>query len=339
MPIAVVCSHCGHRAGAKDEWAGKRLKCPACGNLVTVPGPAPGAPSTTAPASQGAPRVAAPSAPQTRQPPATDLFGGVGAATDPFAGAAAAPLAPALGSAPVRPRKSSNSTKTVLIVLAVVGGVMLLGCAGLVALLVPAIQQARERARANIAAGGGAPQIPPALPANLPIWSADPALAAQLGDEVTFDRYAMRIPKGYAASPSPPSTAPPGVRLQQWFWAGMSSPQSNGAVVIAAIAQAEVGTRIGTLDQELTGYLKGIEQSAAGTKVQVRAKEHGTLLGKQFGRVRYTLLQPNSAAIQGVAYLGVDANRTIAVQFLSSDAEGSDGYRLLDTSLLTVREK
>lgn len=335
MPIAVVCSHCGHRAGAKDEWAGKRLKCPACGNLVTVPGPASAAPATGAPANQGAPRVAAPAAQQPRQPPATDLFGGVGAAADPFAGAAAAPMGPSLGPAQARPRKASNSTKTVVIVLAVAGGVMLLGCAGLVALLVPAIQQARERARANIARGG-LPQGSSAPTANLPVWSADPAQAAQLGEEVTFDRYAMKIPKAFVLTPVPEMGAAMPGRMQKWAWAGPPSPRGDRQVVLAMLLDTTGPNQGESLDQVMSGFIQGAQRTAS---AKFGAQSKGVLLGKPFARFQYTISQPNSVELHAVAYLGLDGNRLITVQSLCADAEGSEVYRLLETSLLTLSER
>jgi hypothetical protein len=38
MPIDLTCS-CGKKATVKDELAGKKGKCPACGNVLTVPVP------------------------------------------------------------------------------------------------------------------------------------------------------------------------------------------------------------------------------------------------------------------------------------------------------------
>src|SRR5438034_10143985 len=38
MPISVTCT-CGKRLKAKDEMAGKRARCPACGNSVLIPDP------------------------------------------------------------------------------------------------------------------------------------------------------------------------------------------------------------------------------------------------------------------------------------------------------------
>ena len=37
MPISVTCDNCGKALKVKDEWAGKRAKCPQCGNTFTVP--------------------------------------------------------------------------------------------------------------------------------------------------------------------------------------------------------------------------------------------------------------------------------------------------------------
>lgn len=341
MPLVVVCSQCGHRAGAKEEWAGKRLKCPACGNLVIVPAPAQATPRAGAPASGSTPRAVAPAPQQTRPPVSTDLFGvDLGAAADPFASAAAAPLGPtagpALGSPAARPRKASNSTKTLVIVLAVVGGVMLLGCAGLVALLLPAIQQARERARATIARGG-MPQVPPPVPMNLPAWSADPARAAQLGDEVTFDRYTMKLPKNFASTPFPdtPGVATVG-RIQKWIWAGPPSPRGDRQAVLAILVDAQGQNASGTLDQALAGFVQGVQNSGP---TKIGAQQKGMLLGKPFVRVQYTMSPPNGITVHTIAYLGLDGNRLIIVQSVCADAEGSDVHRLLEAALLTLREK
>jgi predicted RNA-binding Zn-ribbon protein involved in translation (DUF1610 family) len=37
MPIKVTCSSCGKTLNAPDDAAGKRAKCPGCGNVITVP--------------------------------------------------------------------------------------------------------------------------------------------------------------------------------------------------------------------------------------------------------------------------------------------------------------
>lgn len=45
MPIVVTC-RCGQRFRAKDELAGKRLKCPSCGQPLTIPQPRPQSPAS-----------------------------------------------------------------------------------------------------------------------------------------------------------------------------------------------------------------------------------------------------------------------------------------------------
>src|SRR5262245_17075636 len=39
MPILVKCSECGKSLKAKDELAGKKVKCPGCGNVLAIPTP------------------------------------------------------------------------------------------------------------------------------------------------------------------------------------------------------------------------------------------------------------------------------------------------------------
>lgn len=66
MPIRVQCGQCGKVCQAKDEWAGKRLKCPGCAQPIAVPGaaavPVPGtaAAITPVPAFKSAPKIARP---------------------------------------------------------------------------------------------------------------------------------------------------------------------------------------------------------------------------------------------------------------------------------------
>jgi hypothetical protein len=51
MPISVACNQCGKQLRVKDEWAGKKAKCPQCGNtfLVTAGGAAAAAPTAFQP--------------------------------------------------------------------------------------------------------------------------------------------------------------------------------------------------------------------------------------------------------------------------------------------------
>src|SRR5207237_3379713 len=37
MPIAITCAGCGKTLKVKDEWAGKKGKCPTCGTTFAIP--------------------------------------------------------------------------------------------------------------------------------------------------------------------------------------------------------------------------------------------------------------------------------------------------------------
>lgn len=40
MPVTFRCTSCGKAFSVSSQWAGKRIRCKACGNVMTVPGPA-----------------------------------------------------------------------------------------------------------------------------------------------------------------------------------------------------------------------------------------------------------------------------------------------------------
>ena len=40
MPITVTCEGCGKKLRVKDELAGRKGKCPACGTVLVIPQPA-----------------------------------------------------------------------------------------------------------------------------------------------------------------------------------------------------------------------------------------------------------------------------------------------------------
>ncbi|HSV15091.1 MAG TPA: hypothetical protein VLI90_12605 [Tepidisphaeraceae bacterium] len=67
MPIVVACN-CGKRFKAGDQFAGKRTKCPGCGQALTIPGGAP-AVATAAPQKSAAPKAVAAAAPPARRTP------------------------------------------------------------------------------------------------------------------------------------------------------------------------------------------------------------------------------------------------------------------------------
>lgn len=76
MSIAATCAHCGHELRAKEKYAGKRVKCPGCGQPVHVPA---AAPEPVADAASPAARPAAPPGMDDAEPGPVDIQAGAGA--------------------------------------------------------------------------------------------------------------------------------------------------------------------------------------------------------------------------------------------------------------------
>lgn len=371
MAIVVVCPSCGHRAGAKEEWVGKQVKCPGCGGKITVttppppPGPTGAPPRSKVPGSGSPPSQSragkAPSprpAPGARQSPAAqrsqaaaqrpaptappqgggifDLLGDVDlSAGDPLGAAIGGPpLGSALGSPALGSnRKKGGSTKTIWIVIGVVGGVVALGCAGLVIVgVVAGIRTARELEAAATQASTSLTNLQP--------FSPDPALVNQLGPETSFDRYSLRLPTGYTTADLPfPATAPAGVSMQHWYWASPPLPDGKRHVISAIVMDAH-GVRLSkNLDAEAADYLKGARSSVPGATLTAAPTTKGLVMGQPFARIASTVSGPQ-VKMANVTYLGFDGgNRAVILVSSCHDPEGSETYRLLETSLLTVHQR
>ncbi|MFO0872123.1 MAG: DUF1559 domain-containing protein [Pirellulales bacterium] len=111
MPISFKCPHCGQQMNVADQYAGQSGPCAKCGGRIVIPGEPRGVPQF------------APQAP-----------------TYPPAGHSQPQ--PTYGAPPAAARSGSP----LLVIFAVLGGVALLVCGGLVALLLPAVSAARQAA-------------------------------------------------------------------------------------------------------------------------------------------------------------------------------------------------
>jgi hypothetical protein len=371
LTIVVICPSCGHRAGAKEEWVGKQVKCPDCGGTITITMPAKDAsPAVSSPrpaqprssASAAKPSLqqrgtAAPAPPRPRAPAGQragaappqrpidaapvqnggifDLLGDINPSAGDQLGAALA--GPALG-APLGPtvaslkRKKGGSSKTVWIVLGSVGGVLILGCAGL--FLVGLVSGFRAARQSATLARASTP-----LPTNLPVLSPDASLVNQLGPDVTFDRYSIRLPNGYAATNMPFSAPPPsGVQMRNWIWADAPAPDGTRHVITAILADSQNERHSNNLDGEMNAYLQGARGKVpAGAALLPGSTRKGQILGRPFGRVTYTIATPQ-VSLHSISYLGFDGDKRILTLICAcKEQEGSETYKLLETSLLTLK--
>jgi hypothetical protein len=194
MPIKVQCA-CGKRLVAKDELAGKRTKCPVCGNVLEIPaaghsGTSPtGSSGDAFPGGQAFPPAAYPGYPTQQPGMAVDPyagmnpgFGGPGqaAAGDPYGmgaygaqsfGGASFPgpqqggafMQPGAGfGGPPKGRKSGGlSTGAILGIVGLAVGLPCLGVGGCVVYVgVNAVGQARDAARRSQANAMQGPNSP-----------------------------------------------------------------------------------------------------------------------------------------------------------------------------------
>jgi len=196
MSIIVTCSQCGRRLEAKEEWGGRRVKCPECGQAVTIP-PGAGQPPQARPIG-AAPQRARPVQRTQSAQLSPESGGGIldllnDASMGPPAGALSGRP---LGQPPAARRRKSGSNRTLFIALVSFAGVgLLVICCGIgTVFLGPAVEAGREaairvKARETLAKGApipvvlaapeGATLAQPAAPSG-PIWTPDARFAAQL---------------------------------------------------------------------------------------------------------------------------------------------------------------
>ena len=373
MMIVVECGTCGRRSGAKDEWVGRRVKCPGCGQLVEIPPPA--APLAPAPPPQARPVQARPlqarpvqarparppqsppqyasaaPAPEFAQPAAGSILDLLG---DQSASGAAGPLGGQfgnpLGPPPTRRRGKSNSNKTVWFIIAGAGFAMAL-CGGIiVAILVPALQAARVAAQRAQFQPGQAPGRPaasggwfggssPAAPSG-PVWTPDARLLSQLPVDATFDRYVMKLPAGFASAPAPATPAPPGGRLQNYMWLGQPQFNATRQVVVAAVADMNSVPRSSPndLDQALQGAMKQLRIASGIVGFTNTSGERGQLAGKQFIRAKFSG-SINGVPINGNLLIMIEGARLVSLSGMCSDNPGTPDYELLNAALLSFKQR
>lgn len=78
--ITFHCAHCGHRVKVKDEYAGKKGRCPSCREILAIPEESEDARSDTASAAEPLPALGASDEPP-EQPPQHDPIDALKAAT------------------------------------------------------------------------------------------------------------------------------------------------------------------------------------------------------------------------------------------------------------------
>jgi hypothetical protein len=227
-------------------------------------------------------------------------------------------------------RKKNNAS--LLIVLAsVAAGLMLLGCMGVVTLLI-SLPQAAPRLEA-IADAGIVSQI--ADSPGRPDWTPDANEVAQLGPEVTFGEHAMRLPPGFVSGTQGhpvKSESSSGVgKTLSWGWHS-SLASHNMAIMQAEIREApETINGAEYFEQQLPAELKRHRKSNSGDHFECEA---GRIGGKRAVR---TTIQSRKDGIVAVKIYRFEGNRLLMLSMACSSAD-QERLRLMQAAMLTVRE-
>jgi hypothetical protein len=204
MLIRFQCA-CGRRLRATEEQIGRKVRCPVCDAVRTVPGTMPN------------PNEAVPYAKASKHAPARDDVAEEQEEDRP--------LRPVRRNR--RRTKTRSSNQVLGLILVGAGCLLVLAVAG-VALL--QFLKGHGEEAGQLATAGAAVQQPAAETSikerasrkdaepvskaateslQLPIWKTEPALLAELAPEVAVDKYSIRPPRGYDRVTPPAGTVPP----------------------------------------------------------------------------------------------------------------------------------
>lgn len=302
-PLVVRCPYCGSRSRARSDWAGKHVRCPGCGQAIAVPSHAP---------IEVVPVVLANDEPTTPVPRPRPL--GLRSATQ---------------------RRSKQPVIIILLVVgASLGGLMLLGCAGLVALLRnPRATAARLNAHVESAVESSIADVP-----GRPDWVADAELVAQLGPDVKFGGHAIRLPPGYSSlggAPDDSGLSPPETRTADQMWLSQMMPGLGFAAIRAELRQVPATTDGPEhFERRLPDELKELRNSYGNRNLRAQA---GRLGGKRAVRVTYTATTRQDSH-DCVKIFRFEGNRQLVLTLLCPSGADRRLYWLLEAAILSVRE-
>jgi|GEM_PF-3008208 len=329
MGIRFQCA-CGRSLRATEEQIGRKVRCPVCEAVRTVPGTMPH------------PDEAVPYAKVSKHAPVRDDV------------AEEAEDDRALG--PVRRnrrRAKTRSSNQVLGLIFVGGGCLLVLVVAGVALLQFLKGHAKDTGQLATA---GAPVQQPAVETSikerpspkdarplskpaaealqLPIWKTELALLAELGPEEAVDNYIVRPPRGYGRVTPPAGTVPP--QGQFFFWA--SEPREDGT---AASFTMMIVTPPG--NEEFPSLEDAHEQSMDSIKKrrqtwQVTRREAGLVGGIRFLRSRWNGMDAELGPMHGFNYSAFDGRTFIRIASQDLRQYHQQALKIAEAAALTFRK-
>ena len=153
---------------------------------------------------------------------------------------------------------------------------------------------------------------------------------------VSFDRYSLQLPAGFASQPVPPEALPAGVRVKSYLWGGPQSLTGAAVVGVDVIDITKGVVRPQELDLVLTKYLQTVQTATPMSAFSSDPAEKGQLAGKPSIRARFrgtVLGQPMS----GMAYVLIDGDRRALRTFaLCPEGHANPPIDLVEAAMLTL---
>jgi hypothetical protein len=309
MAMTIRCPACRQTSQVRDELAGKRVRC-RCGQVLGLP---------------AATKI-------TRTSTDTDLLDLLGdaASVGPVPPTSLPTAGPTLAP---RRRTARSKKRRIKILLAALGGVasvLLLCCAGVAVLVTFTMYRSATPRRV------GDPDAPisPEKAASLGTFMPDAIFATQLGPEVQFDHYAIRLPPGYIETTfdGPLPVPPPGGSSRSWHW--NSQPTSSGSKHRISALVLDVGPNVNAKkyhESHMSGYLRAVENE------KVRRRTEGWLSGRFAVRVESSILGSGKAVASRVDYFWFDGRRMVLLIGGAADVDGPHYLKQIEAALQTIR--
>jgi hypothetical protein len=167
-------------------------------------------------------------------------------------------------------------------------------------------------------------------------WQPDPGRADELTQTVTFDKYQMSLPKGYAADP--PKSAG---SMKVFSWKGPAPADLPPPVLIATVTADKklVEEAKKNMRQTLVNYSAGTTTSS-GIKIAKRGPtETGSLAGIEFSRFTWSGTTAAGVAVSGLAYGGIDEPNAVILLAINFGPNTAGADRLSEAAIATLRRQ
>jgi predicted Zn finger-like uncharacterized protein len=310
--MRITCPDCDTPLKLKDSLAGKRVRCPRCGDAFQVP-------EEDADASDDEVEVPTARPAPPRRPPARDDDDDDEQEVVPRRRKKA------------RRAASSKSQNTVLVWGALIGGGVLFVAAA-VLVVVLALRRGDEMS-ADASKMASVPK-----PADTGPWDPDPTLLGRLDQEASLpdlSEILFRPPAGYTHNLS----SMQGALIDTWTgppWPDGSRP----ALLLTRYNLGAGGLFRHDLEREMNNLFDGMKKSQQGMFPDLTrsTSETRTVHGVQFARARVAGTSPGRGKADGFLYMGAVGDKTVVFFTIVLESH-RDSLRLLETSVLTTHHR